>query len=187
MDDPRYGTVPTKDLPIVKLNDNAVSARVLAGNIFGVAGPFETVQPVQMVDFELEANTEVEFEIGTGLDTAMLYIYEGALRDINGHDNSEDIEAGNVILLDADDDHRRLIKMNTSTSKASVMLFAGKKLKEPIAWHGPVVMNTQEQIHQTIHEIRTGKFPPKRVDWDYKDLSTFPRKYSAQKDVKELR
>ena len=187
MDDPKYGTVPTKDLPIVKLNDDKVSARVLAGNILGVVGPFQTVQPVQMVDFELEADSEIEFEIGTGLDTAMLYVYEGALQDINGHDNnSEDIEAGNVILLDADDNQRRSIKMKASsnTSKACVMLFAGKKLKEPIAWHGPIVMNTQEQIHQTIHEIRTGQFPPKRVDWDYKDLSAFPA--PAQQDTEEL-
>ena len=49
-----------------------------------------------------------------------------------------------------------------------------KKLKEPIAWHGPIVMNTQEQIYDTFMEMRMGEFPPKRVNWDYKEWSSRP-------------
>src|SRR5210317_2005349 len=58
MDDPKYGTVPTQDLPLVKLandDDNGkqvATARVLAGKIFETKGPFATVQPVEMVDLE---------------------------------------------------------------------------------------------------------------------------------------
>lgn len=171
MDDPRYGTVPTKELPLVKLNDDA-SARVLAGNILGVRGPFETVQQVEMVDFDLKPNASAEVEIGNGLDTAMVYVYEGSVEDLNG---SGPIEAGNVVLMDADSDDQRGLRMTTSSNKAGVMLFAGKKLEEPIAWHGPIVMNTQQQIRETMHELRTGKFPPKRVDWNYKRFSAFPK------------
>ena len=39
---------------------------------------------------------------------------------------------------------------------------------------GPIVMNTQEEVQQTIKEIRAGRFPPKRVAWDYKRLASFP-------------
>jgi redox-sensitive bicupin YhaK (pirin superfamily) len=70
-------------------------------------------------------------------------------------------------LLDADDSKRRRISLSAPPHHTGeVILFAGKKSKEPIAWHGPFVMNTQEQIYETISELQIGKFPPKRVDWD---------------------
>lgn len=65
--------------------------------------------------------------------------------------------------------------MQAKDDNTGVMLFAGKKLKEPIAWHGPIVMNTQEQIGETMYELRTGAFPPKRVDWDYRRIAAFPK------------
>ncbi|KAL3781747.1 hypothetical protein HJC23_004846 [Cyclotella cryptica] len=170
MDDPRYGTVPTKDLPMVELNDG-VSARVLAGDILGVSGPFKTVQQVEMVDFEMGPSASTKFEIGWGLDTAMVYVYEGSIDDLNG---SGPLEAGTVVLLDANSKDRRGLRLSTLSGSACVMLFAGKKLNEPIAWHGPIVMNTQQQIRETLNELRSGTFPPKRVDWDYRRLSAFP-------------
>jgi redox-sensitive bicupin YhaK (pirin superfamily) len=91
------------------------------------------------------------------------------------------VQAGNVVLMDADSDEKRRLRMKTSSSsKAGVMLFAGKKLNEPIAWHGPIVMNTQKQIQDTIHELRSGQFPPSRVPWDYKILSAFPHSTESE-------
>ncbi|KAL7552685.1 hypothetical protein ACHAWF_015914 [Thalassiosira exigua] len=174
MDDPRYGTVPSEDLPSVQLEDGAGAARVLAGDALGARGPFDTVQDVQMIDFRLERRSTFEFRVEEGLDTAMLYVYERCLGSVNGGDA---VPAGSVVLLDAGSDERRLIRMETKNYNAGVMLFAGKKLGEPIAWHGPVVMNTQEQIRSTLTELRTGKFPPKRVAWDYKKLSAFPKEH----------
>ena len=90
---------------------------------------------------------------------------------------SGQIQAGNVVLMDANDsqENRSLRFKTSSSSPASVILFAGKKLNEPIAWHGPIVMNTQAQIRETLHELRSGQFPPKRVDWNYKRLSSKPK------------
>lgn len=165
MDDPRYGTVPSKDLPLVTLNDSGdVEARVLAGNALGVKGPFQTVQPVQMIDYRLKKGSSVQFNIEEGLDTAMLYVYEGSLKSANG---KYDIQEGSVILFDAtSNDKRGFAIQNEGDAETGVMLFCGGKLQEPIAWHGPIVMNTQEQIMSTMNEIRSGQFPPKRVDWD---------------------
>jgi redox-sensitive bicupin YhaK (pirin superfamily) len=182
MDDPRYGTVPTSGLPLVQLapeNDDdgagpAATARVLAGQAFGVTGPFETVQDVQMIDFELAPGTTLGFDVKEGLDTAILYVYQGRLKSLN--DDSRPIKGGSVVLLDAGSDQRRGVKLSSAPDdRAHVMLFAGKKLKEPIAWHGPIVMNTQEEVRQTIREIQTGQFPPKRVPWDYKVLASKPQ------------
>jgi redox-sensitive bicupin YhaK (pirin superfamily) len=180
MDDPRYGTVPTKDLPLVNV-DLGFSARVLAGNAWGVTGPFATVQDVLMIDLELD-NQGDGTSITTGcldvtkdLDTAMLYIYEGAMR-VNSQETI--IEAGNIVLFDASSDEKRGIELATikdSSSGGKAILFAGKKLKEPVAWHGPIVMNTQRQIQETLRELRSGEFPPIRVDWDYKRIATRPK------------
>ena len=170
MDDPKYGTVPNEDMPVVQL-ENA-TARVLAGDALGVKGPFETKQAVQMIDFELSKGSTVKFDIGEGLDTAMLYLYSGALESVN---DDGPFEAGHIVLFDANSsDKRGIIIKAAEEFEGKAMLFAGKKLKEPIAWHGPIVMNTQDQIRQTIMELQTGLFPPKRVDWDYKSISAFP-------------
>lgn len=186
MDDPDYGTVSNEDMPVVRdiggNNDNSGAkssrARILAGEAFGktVVGPFRTKQPVQMIDFELQENDVVEFEIGNDMDTALLYVYDGALSGANDSGRSKGgLKDGAIVLLDADDATHRRISMSTPPGQtAGVMLFAGKKLKEPIAWRGPIVMNTQEQIYETMMELRTGNFPPKRVDWDYKKWGSRP-------------
>jgi len=189
LDDPRYGTVPSNDLPLVaSTSSQNAKARVLAGTFTTrddtdaddngdsvVKGPFETVQPVQMIDFELEPNGSISFEVESGLNTAMLYIYEGTVVSVNDGEETE-LEAGTILLMDAEITERRTIKLTTSAdSNAGIMLFAGKKLQEPIAWHGPIVMNTQEQVHDTMMELRMGDFPPKRVDWDYKRAAARPK------------
>lgn len=179
-DDPRYGTVPTDKLPLVSLSDKLeteglTTARVLAGEAFGVRGPFQTVQPVQMIDFHIGADTSVSFDIAHDLDTAMLYVYDGKIQSLRGssNDSSEEndqaIESGRVVLFDADSPGRRGVHITTPKDRNTrAMLFAGKKLREPIAWHGPIVMNSKDQLMQIFRQIQSGEFPPKRVPWDYK-------------------
>jgi len=195
MDDPDYGTVPNKEMPIVDSiggkKAGSSRARILAGDAFGgITGPFRTKAKIQMVDMELDENDTVEFEVGDGLDTAILYVYEGALEEINGRSSNDDeglLDMGAIVLLDANSPDRRKVSLTTGTNrKAGVMLFAGKKLKEPIAWHGPIVMNTQEQIYDTFMEMRMGNFPPKRVDWDYKEWKARPAGWKGWKSSDEL-
>jgi len=183
MDDPDYGTVAEEEMPIVEIGTKKSRARILAGDAVGetnVVGPFRTKTPVQMIDLELQEDDEFEFEISDGLDTAMLYVYEGALSKANGAGSESEthqssLDDGTILLLDASDDtNRRICLATPKDQSAGVMLFAGKKLKEQIAWHGPIVMNTQKQIHDTFMEMRMGLFPPKRVDWDYKEWSSRP-------------
>lgn len=74
MDDPRYGTVPSADLPLATLKDEAGTARVLAGDALGARGPFETVQDVQMVDFSFKKGSSYEYDIQKGLDKCYMYM-----------------------------------------------------------------------------------------------------------------
>ena len=173
MDKPDYGTVTPDLLPKLSVGDGGVTeSRVLAGAMFDQTGPFRTKQDVQMVDLELESGSTIETSIADGLDTALLYVYEGGLSDANG----QEAKKQSVVVLDASDDAARGIKLTGGEEKSGVLLFAGKKLKQPIAWRGPIVMNTQEQIMDTFRELRSGIFPPVRVDWNYKQIAAEPTK-----------
>ena len=57
----------------------------------------------------------------------------------------------------------------------SGILFAGKKLNQPIAWHGPFVMTTNDEISKTLEEYRSGRFLKKRAPFDYKRIASFPK------------
>jgi redox-sensitive bicupin YhaK (pirin superfamily) len=128
MEDPRYGTVPTKDLPLLQV-DSGVKARVLAGEAWDVTGPFLTTQSVQMIDLELDSAATATLEVTDGLDTAMVYVYEGSLMRLN---TKETIPTGSVVLLDASLDDVRGLELMASDAEggAKVLVFAGKKLKE---------------------------------------------------------
>jgi redox-sensitive bicupin YhaK (pirin superfamily) len=127
-----------------------------------------------MIDLELDSAATATLEVTNGLDTAMVYVYEGSLMSLN---SKETIPTGSVVLLDASLDDVRGIELVASDAEggAKVLVFAGKKLNEPVAWHGPIVMNTQQQLQQTFQELRSGNFPPKRVDWDYKSFASQPK------------
>jgi redox-sensitive bicupin YhaK (pirin superfamily) len=172
LDDPEYGTVDPSLLPSQSVAEG-VTARVLAGTMFGRTGPFRTKQDVQMIDFDLEKrSSSIEFDIDDGLDTAMVYVYEGSLSGINN--NEQVVPTQSVILLDASDPAKRGVRLvsGSSEEKTGVLVFSGKKIKEPIAWRGPIVMNTHKEIVETFMDLRSGRFPPVRVDWDYKRIET---------------
>jgi redox-sensitive bicupin YhaK (pirin superfamily) len=170
MSDPAYGTEDPSSLPQVDLAPG-VQARLLAGPfVDGRIGKFKTHQPVQIVDFEVMSGSQLSYSIPEGMDTCMVYVYEGS-----GSIAGQAIFEHQIALLDASStDKKRLFDLATGDSSLSAMLFAGKKLHEPIAWHGPVVMNTRQQLTDTFEEIRNGKFPPKRVLWDYTRMDAYP-------------
>lgn len=174
MDDPRYGTVAPDQLPTVALGPG-VSARLLAGPLGGAVGPFQTVQPVQLVHFSLEPSATVTHAVPAGMDNAIVYTFTGSA-EVSG----APLPLHTAARLDASDACVRELTLSAGAHGADVMLFAGKRLDQPIAWHGPFVMTTQEEIAKTIGEMRAGRFPPKRVPWDYRKLAAFPADHPAR-------
>jgi quercetin 2,3-dioxygenase len=176
MDDPRYGTEPPEAIPQERLSPG-VLARLLAGEMGGRVGAMQAQCEIQMVDFELEPGASLVHSLPLGLDTCMLYCYHGQGRvagSVAGSVTGHSVPQGGIALMDASDNGARSFEFTAAETGAHVMLFAGKKLKEPIAWHGPIVMNTDSEIRQCFQELRSGAFPPKRVEWDYKVISTKP-------------
>jgi redox-sensitive bicupin YhaK (pirin superfamily) len=181
MDPPKYGTVPPDQLPTATVGHNTI-ARVLAGSMFDLTGPFETKQSVQMIDFELQQNGSfVEVEIAADLDTAILYVYQGSLASINNA-RASSAPTQSVVLLDASNNNERGIRIQAASPNTGVLLFAGKKLKERIVWHGSIVMSSQMQVAETMKEIQSGEFPPVRVPWNYRQIGERPKYAGATAD-----
>ena len=105
-------------------------------------------------------------------ECGQVYVYEGG-----GSIGGDRFDSTHVALLDATSDKRRSFQITSSAAlgRMAAIVFAGKKLKEPIAWHGPIVMNTQEEIQQAFSELESGVFPPVRVPWDYKRAAARPK------------
>jgi redox-sensitive bicupin YhaK (pirin superfamily) len=177
MDPPSYGTVPADRLPVVSL-PNGVVARVLAGPLGDVAGPFKTKVDVQMIHWELPAGAELAHDIPATMDNAMAFVFRG---DVTVPSGAAKIAAQQIGRFDAADaGGARTIRLIGGFSGAGVMLFAGKMLKQPISWRGPIVMNTADQVAQAFAELRNGDFPPVRAPWNYKRLSDFPADHPAR-------
>lgn len=171
MEDPKYGTENPESISVVNLPGSNGTARVLAGDALGKKGPFLTVQPMHMIDFEFSTANKYAYIVPTNFNNCVAFIYNGS-----GSINGSKVDQFHVMHLDASDESKRAINFETSTDSMKVLMFSGLKINEPIAWQGPFVMNTQNEIKRTIIEYQSGKFPPKRVDWDYKVLAAFPKK-----------
>eukprot|EP00607_Mallomonas_marina_P010072 CAMPEP_0182418298 /NCGR_PEP_ID=MMETSP1167-20130531/2768_1 /TAXON_ID=2988 /ORGANISM="Mallomonas Sp, Strain CCMP3275" /LENGTH=310 /DNA_ID=CAMNT_0024592443 /DNA_START=182 /DNA_END=1114 /DNA_ORIENTATION=- len=167
MEDPRYGTEPPENIPL--FTSPGVSARVVAGEMQGLHGPFSTVQSVQIIDYNLEAEATHLHTLSPCHDTCLVYLYRG-----EGQISGVDVPSYHVAQLEASNLQVRDLSLSAGTEGMAALLFAGKRLNQPIAWHGPFVMTTQEEIQNTISDYRKGTFPVKRVPWDYKRLSAFP-------------
>jgi hypothetical protein len=163
MRDPKYGTNPPADIPQHELAP-AARARLLAGPLGEERGPFTTAAEVSIIDFELGPGARLVHRVPPGLETCLLYVYEGSAA-VNG----QEAPLQSVVALE----------LLAGPEGLSALLFAGKRLNEPIAWHGPIVMSTQEQLRETFGEMRAGRFPPKRAAWDYKRLADFPKDHPA--------
>jgi hypothetical protein len=149
----------------------------VSGDFDGALGPFVTHQPLLILDITLPAGADASVSVSEHLDTAMVYCRSGSL-SVNGRA----LEKHGISLLNAKDGGARRIDLTAGSNDAGAILFAGRRLNQPIAWHGPVVMTTEEEVRQTFREIQSGRFPPTRTAWDFKKLSAFPADHPARRN-----
>jgi len=173
MDDPRYGTEPPENIPV--FSGEGVSARVLAGTLGDLQGPFSTVQSVQIVDYTLEPGANHIHSLHSTHDNCLIYAYKGS-----GAISGVNLPAFHVARLNAEELTIRDFSLTADSDGLSVMVFAGKRLNQPIAWHGPFVMTTDAEIDTAVREYQRGTFLKKRAPWDYKRMSAFPKNHDGQ-------
>ena len=118
-------------------------------------GPFKTVQPIQILDFELDQDSEISFEIPKELETNVLFVYSGS-----GNCLDQNVTKWDVLLL-KESNHRNLVLSSKLGLKA--ILFSGSPIREPITWLGPFVQGSEADMQRLISNYQSGRFPPVQV------------------------
>ncbi|QEG00623.1 Quercetin 2,3-dioxygenase [Stieleria maiorica] len=168
MTKPRYQDISAKDVPVV-VEDDGTSVRVLCGDFWGKRGPVEGVAAdPRYLDISLPPNTTRSIPIETTRH-AFAYVFAGSVRfkdasdprdvrveDPMNHGQSLAEFAGNrsLVLFDQGDS----IRVQSGEEGGRFLLVSGEPIKEPVAWRGPIVMNTQEEIQQAWRELKEGSF-----------------------------
>jgi hypothetical protein len=154
MSPPRYQEVSAGTIPLVE--QNGVTVRVVAGEYAGMKGPVTEIaaKPLYM-DVTLEPNTTFELPTPRG-HFVIAYVFEG--EGAFGVDDAGDGEWIPAVRMLVFQDGDRVRAQTGAASRVRFMLIAGKPFKEPIFPYGPFVMNTREEIIQTLAEIRAGTF-----------------------------
>lgn len=147
MTTPKYRDVTTKDIPTINIENG--SASIICGEIDGAQGPVKDVfvKP-EYYDIRLKENGVFEKTFKAGL-TVMVYVY-GGTAEFAG----ESLENRELAVFKGEG------KLNVKTGGEGVgfLLIAGMPLKEPVAWYGPIVMNTEKELEQAFEEYRNGTF-----------------------------
>jgi redox-sensitive bicupin YhaK (pirin superfamily) len=148
---PRYRDITDAQIPTIHA-DNGIEIKIICGQVGDVPGPVTDVMiEPEYLDVSIPANTVFTHPVPND-HTVFAYIFEGSGR----FDKESTKEAGNrtLILFDQGD------QMVVTAARKGVrfLLVAGKPLREPIAWAGPIVMNTQEELDQAFADLKDGTF-----------------------------
>jgi quercetin 2,3-dioxygenase len=147
---PWYRDIQSAEIPEFA-TDEGVTARVIAGRSHGVAGAMEreVTEPLYL-DLHLEAGARFAQALPPGFN-AFVYVYRGAL----GIGDTQVPVQRMAILKNAPDSDGVVLH---APEVARALLIAGKPLGEPIAQHGPFVMNTREELFQAVQDYQAGRF-----------------------------
>lgn len=146
---PSYRDIPTEQIPELTTPDG-VLVRVIAGHSHGVNGAVQRPDTLPLyLDVHLPAGTQFSQDIPIG-HNAFAYTYRGEVT-IAG----TTVADRNMAILANDGAHQVTL---LATQPSRVLIIAGQPLNEPIAQYGPFVMNTGDEIQQTLRDYRDGKF-----------------------------
>lgn len=166
---PRYQDITSTDIPVVT-EDDGTRVKVITGEFWGKKGPVDGIAAdPQYLDVTVPAGVKKTFRIDT-YRRAFAYVFcgAGAFADASppaGVLLEKEIAGEEVNIRDMSGD-RTLIRFGTGdevTVQAGpegirFLLISGAPIEEPVAWHGPIVMNTREELQTAMAELRNGTF-----------------------------
>jgi redox-sensitive bicupin YhaK (pirin superfamily) len=151
MMEPRYRDITSSQVPEVTL-ENGVKIKVICGKVRKYEGPVKgiIIEP-EYLDVAVPANAEFSHPTKRGY-TVFVYVIEGQ----GDFDDQEQrlIGNGNVCLYEDGD----YATVKTGGEPVRFLLISGKPIGEPVAWYGPIVMNTDEELRQAFEEYQNGTF-----------------------------
>jgi len=173
MTDPRYQDILAKDIPEV-VDDDGTRVRVICGEFWGKTGPVEGVAAdPRYLDVWVPPRVRKIFPVESSRH-AFAYIFEGSgtFRDASaprgvlteqvgeGASGAMRDEADNrsLVLFDSGDE----VTVQAGEAGLRFLLVSGRPLEEPVAWRGPIVMNTDEELRRAYAELRDGTFIRRR-------------------------
>ena len=149
MSTPKYQAITNDQIPKIAVANNGGVIEVIAGIYNGQEGAASTFSPVNLMNAKLNSGGEVRFNFPSNFNTALLVI-EGNVM-VNG---IEDVPLDHFALF-TNQGEEFTIK---ATQDSIVLILSGAPIKEPIASHGPFVMNTRQEIMQAFEDYEKGKF-----------------------------
>ena len=168
MTTPRYQDVVSKDIPEVT-DDDGTKVRVICGDFWGKSGPVDGIAAdPRYLDISVPPGLRKTLPVETDRQ-GFAYVFAGAgtFRDASDPlpvklesvvDGEEAItyEAGNrsLVLFDRGDE----VTVQAGEEGIRFLLVSGRPIQEPVAWRGPIVMNTDDELRQAFHELDDGSF-----------------------------
>jgi redox-sensitive bicupin YhaK (pirin superfamily) len=170
MTNPRYQDVAAKDIPEV-VDDDGTRVRVICGDFWGKRGPVDgTAAEPRYLDISVPAGRRKTFPVEVGRH-AFAYVFEGSgtfssasqpFGVLTEKENAAGAETlirertGNrsLVLFDSGDE----VTVQAGEEGIRFLLVSGKPIEEPVAWYGPIVMNTKAELQQAVTELRNGTF-----------------------------
>ena len=165
---PRYQDVPAREVPEI-VDDDGTRVRVVVGDFWGKRGPVEGIAAdPRYLDIFVPAGKRKTLPVETTRH-AFAYVFEGSgtFRDASqpqavmtdrvgpkGEEIRDSVGNRSLILFDAGDE----VTVQAGDHGMRFLLVSGKPLEEPVAWQGPIVMNTPEELRQAYAELRNGTF-----------------------------
>jgi redox-sensitive bicupin YhaK (pirin superfamily) len=166
---PRYQDVKGADIPVA-IDDDGTRVKVIVGNFMGQTGPVDGIAAdPQYLDISVPPGLRKSFRVDTYRST-FAYVFAGAgrfadasaprgvllekeiagaevnIRDLSGNRTLVSFGSGDTVTVQAGPEGVRFL------------LVSGAPIREPVAWHGPIVMNTREEIAQAVRDLRNGTF-----------------------------
>lgn len=165
---PRYQEVKSADIPEV-IDDDGTRVRVVCGDFWNARGPVDGIAANPMyIDVSIPPGRKRAIPVET-THHSFAYVFAGSGKFCNAsgplavptepvgwHDTSPPSQAGNrsLVLFDRGDE----VIVQAGDDGIRFLLVAGKPLEEPVAWYGPIVMNTQHQLREAFDELDRGTF-----------------------------
>jgi redox-sensitive bicupin YhaK (pirin superfamily) len=170
---PRYQDIKAAEIPEV-VDDDGTRVRVVCGDFWGRRGPVEGVAAdPRYLDIYVPPGQRKTLPVETGRH-AFAYIFEGSgsfrdaskpfgvltEKEIDGREITLREQTGNrsLVVFDSGDE----VTVQAGEQGIRFLLVSGKPIEEPVAWYGPIVMNTQSELLQAVAELRNGTFIKQR-------------------------
>ena len=172
MTDPRYQDIPASAIPEVT-DDDGTRVRIICGEFWGKKGPVEGVAAdPNYLDVSVAPRQRKRLKVETTRN-AFAYVFagSGSFRDSSNPravlteqaaspdaPAKYDVSNHSLVLFDRGDE----IVVQAGDEGIRFLLVSGKPIEEPVAWYGPIVMNTQDQLKRAVAELQDGTFIKRR-------------------------